>query len=83
MESVKLRENLACGQVNFMVPPAIQTLMTGVKHATQDRHGLVTLTYTDHSTESARCPDIDLATEENFFHVVGTVQDHRPNTTEG
>ena len=40
----------------------------------QDKDGVITLRYEDGSTESAPCPDIELAEAENLFSVVGTVQ---------
>jgi len=66
---------LAGDMANWFIPPRITVLMSGVSYAKQDSRGNITLTYIDGKEESAACPDIELKDEENFFKIVGTVQD--------
>lgn len=64
------------GQQTYMLCPSnIEAMMTGVQYANQDRKGNVTLTYTDGTTETANCADMQLLEAASFMAVVGTVQE--------
>lgn len=64
------------GECLWIVPPNVSAMMTGVKWATQDRNGLVTLTYADDTTESAPLPlhTIGQGELDTIFAIVSRVQ---------
>ncbi len=75
MSECKPYRELPADLHNLMIPPTIEMLMSGVSMAAQDRHGNITLRYTDGTTETAACPDIEMKDETSFFRIVSTVQD--------
>ena len=48
------------GEVLVQVFSCMTGVITGMSTAKQDRTGRITITYTDGSTESAECPDVEL-----------------------
>lgn len=70
-------QKLEGDQCFMIVPPNINVMMTGVQRAQQDKTGLITLVYTDGTTESRPSPDKDISDFANIFSIVGFVQDAR------
>jgi hypothetical protein len=70
------------GAGTFMYPPNIQIALTGASIAHQSKRGMITIIYTDGSTES-RDSDKPLADFPSWFAIVGFVQDGRARTVEG
>ena len=69
----KLRKDKA----NYLVPTPIIFHITAVRWAKQERNGVITLGYSDETTESAPC-DRDMVTEfDGFLPVVNYVQSQR------
>lgn len=64
---------LSPNKANYRIPPVVQTMMTGATYASQTPDGVITLTYTDGTTE-CRPSEKDLMEFESFFHVVSFVQ---------
>ena len=58
--------------------PLIAFMMCGLTRrgdgCTQDKDGVITLRYESGTTESAPCPDIELAEAESIFAIVRAVQ---------
>lgn len=62
------------GDVNFLVPPNAQRLISGVSHAYQTRGGVIVLVYVDKTT-AERHSNLDLIRQfDDFFSVVRYVQ---------
>ena len=60
-------------RITMIIPPVIEAKLTGVYQVdTADNRWL--LHYTDGTTEEARC-DISEEERENFFAIIGKVQD--------
>ena len=66
-------------QVYGVCPNNVEAMLSGVSRAEQDKTGNVTLIYLDGATEKAPFPEKDIADVENFFEIVGTVQDRARN----
>lgn len=62
----------------WIVPSNVIVMMTGVKYAKKFASGRIELTYTDDTTESARCKETDnLDPNGDFFSIVSAVQSRR------
>lgn len=75
-----LYRKLKPGHQQMIVPPIHEGGMVGVRYLTQNREGVVTLHYSDGSTESASLPDVCLKTDHenetfNLFEMVRLVQE--------
>lgn len=68
--------DLPKGKVNCVGTTNVVAMMIGAHTATQDNRGVVVLTYTDGTQDTAML-DYDIATEESFFCIVASVQSHR------
>lgn len=64
----------------LVVPSNIEAMLTGAWKAHQDRSGVITLTYTDNTTESRKA-DKPIDEFEGWFHIVGFVQGARVAVT--
>jgi hypothetical protein len=63
------------GQVNVVVPPLIEARLTGAVEARQSASGIVTITYSDQSQETANMSDYDITSVGSWFDLVGRIQD--------
>ena len=70
----KRYKKLEGDQCFYLVPPNVQVAMCGVKYASQDKNGFITLTYTDGTTESASATEYDIG-DKNIFEICGDVQE--------
>lgn len=71
---IVLWRKLKAKELNVLVPPTWESMITKVTHAKQDNKGTITLHYTDGTTEQAACKDIELVKEESLVSIVSQVQ---------
>jgi hypothetical protein len=73
---------LADGHAIYIAPLRIETMMSGVLRATQDKQGMVTLHYEDGTTESRQSAKTisDENAFDHFFAIVSFVQAGRGKT---
>ncbi len=61
-------------KVNWLVPPQMQAMISGVQYAKQGRDGIITLTYCDGTEESRPCDKDMVQAFDGFLPVVSFVQ---------
>ena len=72
---MKKYQDLKDDQRNWLVASPFMAFMCGTQSAQQDRHGTVTLTFTDLATETAPLPEIQLLEDDmTIFEITGLVK---------
>ena len=66
------RNDIPEGQKAFMQYPAIESMMSGIHYASQDRFGIITVVYSD-NTEEKRQADFNIE-DKTCFEIVSFVQ---------
>ena len=68
------------GTVHLLLPPSIQTLMSGCRQISKNAQGVVTALYLDGTEDTIDWPEADLSGHTDFFHILGEIQSRKSIT---